>query len=73
MPCLEFPSISPVMFSIGSLSIRWYSMAYLLGIIAAWLLTLRMMKKYDLKINRQQVEDAVFYVTLGIIIGGRLG
>ncbi len=73
MPCLEFPAISPVMFSIGGLAIRWYSMAYLLGIIAAWLLTLRMMKKYDLKVNRQQIEDAVFYTTLGIIVGGRLG
>lgn len=73
MPCLEFPSISPVMFSIGNLTIRWYSMAYLLGIVAAWFLALHMMKKYELKLTRQQIEDAVFYTTLGIIVGGRLG
>ena len=69
----DFPEISPVAFSIGALSIRWYSLAYLLGIIAAWFLTLRMIKKYNLPLSKQQVEDAVFYTTLGIILGGRLG
>lgn len=69
----DFPSISPVAFSIGSLAIRWYSLAYLLGIVAAWLLTLKMIKRYDLPLSKQQIEDAVFFTTLGIILGGRLG
>jgi len=69
----DFPSISPVAFSIGGLDIRWYSLAYLLGIVAAWYLTLKMVKKYSLQLSKQQIEDAVFFVTLGIIIGGRLG
>ena len=73
MPCLEFPSVSPIIFSIGGLSVRWYSMAYLLGIVAAWLLVVRLVKKYGLALTRQQIEDAVFFTTLGIIIGGRLG
>jgi len=69
----DFPSISPVAFSIGSLAIRWYSLAYLLGIVAAWLLTLKMIKRYDLPLSKQQIEDAVFFTTLGIILGGRFG
>lgn len=73
MTGLAFPEISPVIFSIGSFAIRWYSMAYLCGIVAAWLLVLRMVKKYDLGLTRQQIEDAVFFATIGIILGGRLG
>ena len=69
----DFPVISPVAFSIGGLAIRWYSLAYLLGIIAAWFLTLKMIKKYNLPLSKQQIEDAVFFTTLGIIVGGRLG
>ncbi len=69
----DFPAVSPVAFSIGALMIRWYSLAYLFGIIAAWLLVLHMIKKYNLSLSKQQVEDAVFYTTLGIILGGRLG
>ena len=69
----DFPDISPVIFSIGSLSIRWYAMAYLAGIVAAWCLTKRNINKYNLGISSEQLDDLVFYVTLGIILGGRLG
>ena len=70
---LDFPDISPIIFSIGPLSIRWYSMAYLFGIIIAWLLIKRNVKKYNLPLSKENLEDLVFYITLGIIIGGRLG
>ncbi len=73
MTGLEFPHISPIMFSIGGLPVRWYSMAYLAGIVAAWLWLLRDVRKYRLNFNKAAVEDVVFYVTLGIIIGGRVG
>ena len=70
---IDFPNISPIMFSIGPVAIRWYSMAYLFGILMAWFLLRRNIKKYDLPIKFAQLEDLVFYVTLGIILGGRLG
>ena len=70
---LEYPEISPIMFSIGPLAIRWYSVAYLLGIFAAWFLIRRDVKKYELGLSNKDVEDLVFYVTFGIILGGRLG
>ncbi len=69
----DFPNISPVIFSIGSFSLRWYALAYLAGIVSAWLLTKRNIKKYSLGITDEQLDDLVFYVTLGIILGGRLG
>lgn len=70
---LEFPNISPIIFSIGPVAIRWYSMAYLLGIVLAWILIKRNIKKYNLSLEADKLEDLVFYITLGIIVGGRLG
>ena len=73
MTGFEFPDISPIMFSFAGISIRWYSMAYLGGIVLAWGLLLRDIKKYDLKIENTAVEDVIFYITIGIIAGGRIG
>ena len=73
MTGLSYPDISPIIFSIGPLAIRWYSMAYLLGIIAAWFLISKDIKKYDICLSKANLEDIVFYVTLGIVLGGRIG
>ncbi len=70
---LEFPNISPVMFSVAGLSVRWYSMAYLAGIVLAWLCLVRDIKKYHISFGKTAVEDIIFYITIGIIVGGRLG
>ncbi len=73
MTGLAYPAVSPIIFSIGSFSLRWYSMAYLIGILFGWWLMGRRIKKYDIPLTAKQLEDAVFYITLGIILGGRLG
>ncbi len=73
MTGLSFPDISPIMFSIGPLAIRWYSMAYLVGIVVGWLLVNRNVRINKLDLDKPQVEDLMFYITLGIILGGRLG
>ena len=52
---IDFPDISPVIFSIGPFSFRWYAMAYLAGIVAAWLLTKRNIAKYNLGITNEQL------------------
>lgn len=73
MTGLEYPEISPIIFSIGPVAIRWYSMAYLVGIISAWLLVKRQVRIYNIPLTKENLEDLVFDVTLGIILGGRLG
>lgn len=73
MTGLAFPQISPVALSIGPLDIRWYSLAYLFGILIAWYLILKNNKKYDLGFEKIHIEDLAFYITLGIILGGRMG
>lgn len=70
---LAYPDISPIAFSLGPLAIRWYSLAYLFGILLAWLMLWQNNRKYKLGYSNAQMEDLVFYITMGIIIGGRLG
>ncbi len=70
---IDFPNISPIALSIGPFNLRWYALAYLFGIIIAWVLTSKNIKKYDLGISNVQLDDLVFYTTLGIILGGRIG
>lgn len=70
---IDFPNISPIALSIGPFDLRWYALAYLVGIISAWILTKKNIKKYDIKITDAQLDDLVFYTTLGIILGGRIG
>lgn len=73
MTGLAFPDVSPVMFSIGGFAVRWYSMAYLAGIVLAWAWLLRDVKNIGWTLTSRRSKDVVFYVTIGIIAGGRLG
>lgn len=70
---LAYPDISPNIFSIGDFALRWYSMAYLVGILLGWWLVSVRVKKYDIDLSKANLEDIAFFMTLGIILGGRLG
>ncbi|MBR1601506.1 MAG: prolipoprotein diacylglyceryl transferase [Alphaproteobacteria bacterium] len=70
---LAYPEISPIIFSVGPIAIRWYSMAYLVGIVLGWWLAASRVKKYNLGLTKSNCEDIAFAVTLGIILGGRIG
>ena len=70
---IAYPEISPIIFSIGPVAIRWYSMAYLVGILAGWWLVSVRVKKYQIDLTAKNLEDIAFCMTLGIILGGRLG
>ena len=80
---LTFPDLSPEIFSIDlfgmTLALRWYALAYIVGILIGWRIVVRAISRPDLWRNdtpvmtRQQVEDLLFWVILGVILGGRLG
>ena len=53
--------------------IKWYAIAYLAGIGAGWLYLLRLLRAPGAPMAKRHVEDLVFYATLGIILGGRIG
>lgn len=70
---IDYPQIDPVFFHLGPLPIRWYSLGYLFGIILAYLNARFLAKRFALPITKAQLDDFIFWATIGIIAGGRLG
>lgn len=58
---------------IGSFTLRWYSLAYLAGILLAYWHTSKAIKSPGAPLAQRHADDLFFYCTLGIILGGRLG
>lgn len=65
--------LHPIALSFGPLDVRWYSLAYIAGIIVGWWYLLRLLAQPAAPMNRAQADNLVFYATLGVILGGRLG
>jgi phosphatidylglycerol:prolipoprotein diacylglycerol transferase len=65
--------LDPVLVELGPLKIRWYSLAYLAGILVGWWYLLKLLDRPGAPMARRHADDMVFYATLGIILGGRLG
>ncbi len=78
LPVLPFPAIDPVLISIGPLAVRWYALAYIVGIIAGWFYARALIASKDLwggpaPLTVVDFDDFVVWITLGIIVGGRVG
>jgi phosphatidylglycerol:prolipoprotein diacylglycerol transferase len=65
--------LHPVALDLGFFQLRWYSLAYLAGIVLGYYYLRRLIKQPGAPMARRHADDFVFYVTLGIIIGGRFG
>lgn len=70
---IEYPNISPEIFKIGPLSIRWYGLMYLIGFLASFLLVKKQIKEKKLNYFKDFVESLFSYLILGLLIGARLG
>lgn len=70
---IPFPAIDPVLVEIGPLTIRWYALAYIAGILIGWRLMRRLAALPPVAATAQQVDDFVTWAVLGVILGGRLG
>lgn len=70
---LPYPQIDPVAVALGPLKIHWYGLMYLIGIGGAWLLASRRLERFDSTWNKDKLSDLVFWVAMGVILGGRLG
>ncbi|WP_300380067.1 prolipoprotein diacylglyceryl transferase [Henriciella sp.] len=82
---LSFPEMSPALFELdlgflglGSFPIRWYALAYIGGLVIGWRYALAMVQRPALwggksPATRDDIDDLLFYVTLGVILGGRIG
>jgi phosphatidylglycerol:prolipoprotein diacylglycerol transferase len=58
---------------IGPFTLRFYSLAYLIGVVFAYWHTSRALKSPGAPLAQRHADDLFFYCTLGVIFGGRLG
>ncbi|MEL6801242.1 MAG: prolipoprotein diacylglyceryl transferase [Pseudomonadota bacterium] len=80
---IPFPNIGPEIFSIEvggfSLALRWYAMAYIVGILIGWRIVVAAVKRPvlwrdgDAPMTQDQVDDLLTLIVLGVVLGGRLG
>ena len=76
---MQFPNFDPVIFHIGPLAIRWYALAYVAGILLGWRYAVGLVKNMRLWggqtpiANSEQIDDLILWITLGVIVGGRIG
>ncbi|HEX4891799.1 MAG TPA: prolipoprotein diacylglyceryl transferase [Hyphomicrobiaceae bacterium] len=81
MPILAipYPAIDPVAFSIGPLSVKWYGLAYVAGLLLGWYYIKRLLSRPELWAGKKApfkpivVDDLFVWVALGVVVGGRLG
>ncbi len=80
---IEFPNIAPEIFTISlfgiEFALRWYALAYLVGLAAGWRIIMMLMRRPALwphnasPMDPARVEDLLGWIVVGTIIGGRLG
>ena len=76
---MQFPNFDPAVFHIGAFALRWYALAYVAGILLGWRYAVLLVKNPKLWGGREptltpaQIDDLILWITLGIIVGGRLG
>jgi phosphatidylglycerol---prolipoprotein diacylglyceryl transferase len=75
---IPFPAIDPVVVSFGPFAVRWYALAYIVGILLGWLYARAIIRRKELWASPPPMavgdyDDFVLWVTLGIILGGRIG
>jgi len=75
---LQFPQFDPIAVSLGPFAIRWYALAYIVGIVLGWVYARKILRTEKFwggpaPISVVQFDDFVLWVTLGIILGGRTG
>jgi len=68
-----YPEFDPVAVQVGPLAVRWYGITYLVGFAAGWYLAKRRAARAGAPVSAIQVDDLVFFVALGVILGGRIG
>jgi phosphatidylglycerol:prolipoprotein diacylglycerol transferase len=69
-----FPQIDPVAVELGPFAIRWYALAYIVGLVLGWRLCRRLTRKSPAEgLTPEVFDDFVVWATLGVLLGGRLG
>ena len=88
LEAIQFPNIDPAAFTIpgfelgglalGPFHLRWYALAYIVGLVLGWRWMVWLIRRDKLwtpgraPMSVPQVDDFLFWATLGVILGGRL-
>jgi phosphatidylglycerol:prolipoprotein diacylglycerol transferase len=73
MTILTLAWIDPIAFHFGPLAVRWYGLAYVAAfVISYWMLRVAIRRK-TLPLSRERLDELLFWLVVGVIVGGRLG
>ncbi|MBS3803966.1 MAG: prolipoprotein diacylglyceryl transferase [Oleiphilaceae bacterium] len=70
---LKHPEFDPVAISLGPIKIHWYGLTYLVGFLVGWWLGRLRTRKPWSPLTEEQMGDLLFYIAIGVILGGRFG
>ena len=70
---LTYPEFDPVALSLGPFKVRWYGVMYLIGFAGGWWAARSRVRDLALAWTDDQVSDLLFFVALGVVLGGRVG
>lgn len=70
---LVHPNFDPVALSLGPVQIHWYGLTYLVAFYGCWYLAVRRGRSAHMPFAAQAVSDLLFFVAMGVILGGRIG
>lgn len=70
---IPYPNINPDLFTIGPVRVRWYGVMYVLGFIASYFLIQKQKRAREIGLIGTVAQDLIFYLAIGVIVGGRLG
>ena len=75
---IAYPEIDPIAFSLGPVTVRWYGLAYMAGLLLGWLYIRQLLKQGQLwggapPMSADQADSMLLWTTFGVVVGGRLG
>jgi len=70
---IPYPVIDPVLFEIGPFALRWYALAYVIGLVLGWRYARRLCRRQPSPATETDMDDFLVWATLGVLLGGRLG
>jgi len=73
MLAIPYPAIDPIAISVGPFAIRWYALAYIVGLIIGWRYCLWLAKRPPAVASATAIDDFLVWATLGVVLGGRSG
>jgi phosphatidylglycerol:prolipoprotein diacylglycerol transferase len=70
---IPFPAIDPVAIAVGPFVVRWYALAYIVGLLIGWRYCLVLADRPPRLVERRDIDDFLVWATLGVVLGGRIG